>query len=87
MTSLIKRNTTIPTKKTPNLTTYGDNQLTVTIRAYEGKFAMTKDNHDPGKFDPNFGGAGGQVEQVARKPSRSSLPVPYPHLDPRHLRG
>lgn len=50
MTPLIRRNTTLPTKKVQQFSTYTDDQTSVMVRVFEGERSFTKDCHRLGDF-------------------------------------
>jgi molecular chaperone DnaK len=51
MTTLVPRNTTIPTEKKEVFTTAEDNQTAVTIKVYQGERPMAGDNRSLGDFN------------------------------------
>jgi molecular chaperone DnaK len=50
MTTLISRNTTIPTRKSETFSTAADNQTAVDVQVYQGERPMAKDNRMLGTF-------------------------------------
>ena len=50
MTSLIQRNTTIPSKKSETFSTAADNQPSVEVHVLQGERSMARDNRTLGKF-------------------------------------
>ncbi len=50
MTTLIPRNTTIPTRKSETFTTAADNQTSVEVHVLQGERPMARDNRTLGKF-------------------------------------
>ena len=50
MTSLIQRNTTIPTKKSETFSTAADSQPSVEVHVLQGERSMAKDNRTLGRF-------------------------------------
>ena len=50
MTTLIQRNTTIPTRKSETFSTAADNQTSVEVHVLQGERPMARDNRTLGKF-------------------------------------
>jgi heat shock protein 1/8 len=66
MTVIVKRNSSIPVKKTQVFSTYANNQTEVLIQVFEGERAKTRDNRLLGKFSlegiPPMPRGGPQIE-------------------------
>src|SRR5438045_441575 len=50
MTTLIQRNTTIPTRKSETFSTAGDNQTSVEVHVLQGERPLARDNRTLGRF-------------------------------------
>jgi molecular chaperone DnaK len=50
MTTLISRNTTIPTRKSETFSTAADNQTSVEVHVLQGERPLARDNHTLGRF-------------------------------------
>lgn len=51
MSTIIKRNSTVPTEQSAMFSTVEDNQTTVLVQVFEGERKFTKDNHKLGTFE------------------------------------
>jgi heat shock 70kDa protein 1/2/6/8 len=64
MTPIVKRNSTVPTKKAEVLSTHEDNQTSFLVSVFEGERARTKDNIPLGKFSIEVSPAPRGVPQI-----------------------
>ena len=66
MTTLISRNTTIPTKKSETFTTAADNQTSVEVHVLQGERPMARDNRTLGQVPPGGHPAGAARHAAGR---------------------